>query len=272
MDLGLRGKVVLITGAGRGIGRAIARTFAEEGARVIVNDFYRERAQAVADEIGREGGEAIGVQADVTDLGAVRALVDEGLARFGRIDVLVNNAGIPATRGLDAAGGAFGGPLFSQTTPEQWARTMDVITLGTLHCTHIVLPHMIVQGGGAIVNIVSDAGRVGEPRLAAYSMAKAGVIGFTRALAKEEGRNGIRVNCVSPGTTETEAIAGLLADASPEGQARLQAILRQYPLGRRRGGLGRPQDVADAVVFLASERAQWITGQVLSVNGGYAML
>jgi NAD(P)-dependent dehydrogenase (short-subunit alcohol dehydrogenase family) len=102
-------------------------------------------------------------------------------------------------------------------------------------------------------------------------MAKAGVIGFTKALAKEEGRNGVRVNCVSPATTETEAIAGLLGDNSPEGQARMQAILRAYPLGRKRGGLGRPRDVADAVAFLASDRAEWITGQVLPVNGGYAM-
>ena len=277
MDLGLAGKVVLVTGAGRGIGRAIALTLAEEGAQVVVNDYYQERADAVAQEIATAPAlqappaEAAGLQADVTDAEAVRAMVSAALERFGRIDILVNNAGIPATTGLDAQGGAFG-PLFAKTGPEEWRRTMDVITLGVLNCSQAVLPHMIERGGGVILNIVSDAGRVGEPRLVAYSMAKAGVIGFAKALAKEEGRNGIRVNCVSPATTETEAIAGLLNDTSPEGQARVQAMLRQYPLGRKRGGLGRPQDIANAVAFLVSDRAEWITGQVLSVNGGYSMV
>lgn len=273
MDLGLAGKVALITGAGRGIGRAIALTLAAEGARVAVNDFYLDRAEAVAAEIGAAGGTALPVQADVTDHEAVRRMVATVLERFGQLDILVNNAGIPATTGWDVqgGGGSMFGPLFTQTGPDNWRRTMDVITYGTLNCTHAALPGMIARGGGVILNIVSDAGRVGEPRLGPYSMAKAGVIGFTKALAKEEGRNGIRVNCVSPGTTETEAIAALIHDASPEGQARVQAMLRQYPLGRKRGGLGKPQDVANAVAFLVSDRAEWITGQVLSVNGGYAM-
>ena len=280
MDLGLVGRVALVTGAGRGIGKAIALTLAGEGARVAVNDYYQERADAVAQEIATvltlqaEGAEALGVQADVTDAGAVRAMVAATVERFGRLDILVNNAGIPAAAGLGGqpGGGGFSGPLFKDTGPDDWRRTMEVITLGVLNCSHAVLPHMVEQGGGVILNIVSDAGRVGEPRLVAYSMAKSGVIGLTRALAKEEGRNGIRVNAVSPATTETEATAALFGDASPEGQARLQAVLRQYPLGRKRGGLGRPQDIADAVAFLLSDRAQWITGQVLSVNGGYAMV
>ena len=280
MDLGLVGRVALVTGAGRGIGKAIALTLAGEGARVAVNDYYQERADAVAQEIATvltlqaEGAEALGVQADVTDAGAVRAMVAATVERFGRLDILVNNAGIPAAAGLGGqpGGGGFSGPLFKDTGPDDWRRTMEVITLGVLNCSHAVLPHMVEQGGGVILNIVSDAGRVGEPRLAAYSMAKSGVIGLTRALAKEEGRNGIRVNAVSPATTETEATAALFGDASPEGQARLQAVLRQYPLGRKRGGLGRPQDIADAVAFLVSDRAQWITGQVLSVDGGYAMV
>ena len=280
MDLGLVGRVALVTGAGRGIGKAIALTLAGEGARVAVNDYYQERADAVAQEIATvltlqaEGAEALGVQADVTDAGAVRAMVAATVERFGRLDILVNNAGIPAAAGLGGqpGGGGFSGPLFKDTGPDDWRRTMEVITLGVLNCSHAVLPHMVEQGGGVILNIVSDAGRVGEPRLVAYSMAKSGVIGLTRALAKEEGRNGIRVNAVSPATTETEATAALFGDASPEGQARLQAVLRQYPLGRKRGGLGRPQDIADAVAFLVSDRAQWITGQVLSVNGGYAMV
>lgn len=272
MDLGLSGKVALVTGAGRGIGRAIALTLAAEGARVAVNDFYQDRADAVAKEIAAGGGDAGGWQADVTDAASVRAMVDAVIARFGRLDILVNNAGIPAVSAGAAAGRGFGGPLFKEAAPEQWGRTMDVITLGTLNCSQAALPHMIGAGGGAIINIASDAGRVGEPRLVVYSTAKGGVVAFTRALAKEEGRNGIRVNCVSPGTTETEATERMYRDPSPEAQARLQTMLRQYPLGRGRGGLGRPQDIADAVAFLASDRAVWITGQVLSVNGGYAMV
>lgn len=277
MDLGLEGKVAIITGAGRGIGRAIALTLAREGARVAVNDYYGDRADAVAREIRAEQplqaqGEAMGVQADVTDTASVEAMVAAVAERFGAVDILVNNAGIPAVTGLAGGSSSGFGPLFSQTGPEHWQRTMDVITLGTLNCSRAVLPHMVRQGGGVILNITSDAGRVGEPRLVAYSMAKAGVIGFTRALAKEEGRNGVRVNCVSPATTETDAIAGMLGDTSPEGQARVQAMLRQYPLGRTRGRLGQPQDIADAVAFLVSARAAWITGQVLSVNGGYSMV
>jgi 2-hydroxycyclohexanecarboxyl-CoA dehydrogenase len=274
VDLGLAGKVALVTGAGRGIGRAIALTLANEGARVVVNDYYEERATRVAEEIAAGSGEALAIQGDVTDGAVVTSMVEAAVERFAGLDILVNNAGIPVSglSGDGDSGGSGFGPLFVRTTETEWQRTMGVITLGVLHCTHAALPYLVARGGGAIVNIVSDAGRVGEPRLVAYSMAKAGVIGFTRALAREEGRNGVRVNCVSPATTETEAIAGLLNDTSPEGQARLQGMLRQYPLGRTRGGLGRPQDIADAVAFLASERASWVTGQVLSVNGGYSMV
>jgi NAD(P)-dependent dehydrogenase (short-subunit alcohol dehydrogenase family) len=236
-----------------------------------VNDYYPERAESVAAEIAAAGGEALGVQADVTDYEAVGRVIGATIERFGRLDVLVNNAGIPAASGLGGAGGGFG-PLFSQTAPDSWRRTMDVITLGTLNCSHLALPHLIASGGGSIICISSDAGRVGEPRLVAYSMAKGGVLAFVRALAKEEARNGIRVNCVAPSTTETDALAGFFGDSSPEGRARVDALLRRHPLGRRRGALGQPQDIADTVAFLASAKAGWITGQVLSVNGGYAMV
>jgi NAD(P)-dependent dehydrogenase (short-subunit alcohol dehydrogenase family) len=184
----------------------------------------------------------------------------------------VNNAGIPASS-AEETGGAFGGPLFSQEDRAAWDRVMNVVTYGVLNCSRAVLEHMSNQSWGRIINIISDAGRIGEPRLVTYSMAKAGVTGFTKALAKELGRYRITANCVSPSTTETETTASLFeaAHQSQEGAARLEAIGRQYPLYRGLGRLGQPQDIANAVAFLASDRAEWITGQVLSVNGGYCM-
>ena len=273
MDLGLRDKVAIVTGAGRGIGRAIVLTLAEEGAKVAVNDVFHERAQAVAAEVKAKGGQAIAAVADVTDRAQVEEMVSRVVKEWGTVHILVNNAGIPATSAAEMQGG-FGGPYFSQQDQADWGRVMDVVTYGVLNCSRAVLDHMSNQGWGRIVNTISDAGRIGEARLATYSMAKAGVMGFTKALAKEMGRYRITVNCVSPSTTETETTASLFEAArqSEEGAARLEAIGRQYPLYKGLGRLGQPQDIANAVAFLASDRAEWITGQVLSVNGGYAMV
>jgi 3-oxoacyl-[acyl-carrier protein] reductase len=273
MDLGLKDKVAIVTGAGRGIGRAIVLTLAEEGAKVAVNDIFRERAEAVAAEVKTKGGQAIAAVADVTDEAQVMDMVARVVKEWGAVHILVNNAGIPA-RGAEEMAGGFGGPYFTQQDRAAWDRVMDIITYGVLNCSRAVLENMSNQGWGRIVNIISDAGRVGEPRLVTYSMAKAGVTGFTKALAKEVGRYRITVNCVSPGTTETEATAALFESArqSEEGRARLDAIGRQYPLYRGLERLGQPQDIANAVAFLASDRAEWITGQVLSVNGGYSMV
>jgi 3-oxoacyl-[acyl-carrier protein] reductase len=273
MDLGLRDKVAIVTGAGRGIGRAIVLTLAEEGAEVAVNDVFQERAQAVVAEVKAKGGQAIAAVADVTDGAQVAEMVARVVKEWGTVHILVNNAGIPA-RSAEEAGGAFGGPYFSQQDQAAWDQVMNVVTYGVLNCSRAVLDHMSNQGWGRIINIISDAGRVGEPRLATYSMAKAGVTGLTKALAKEMGRYRITVNCVSPSTTETETTASLFEAArqSQEGAARLEAIGRQYPLYKGLGRLGQPQDIANAVAFLASDRAEWITGQVLSVNGGYCMV
>jgi 2-hydroxycyclohexanecarboxyl-CoA dehydrogenase len=273
MDLGLKDKVAIVTGAGRGIGRAIALTLAEEGAKVAVNDLFTERAQAAAAEVKTRGGVAIAIAADVTDESQVRDMVSRVTQEWGTVHILVNNAGIPA-RSAEQTGDAFVGPYFSQEDREAWDRVMGVITQGVLNCSRAVLEPMSNQGWGRIVNIISDAGRIGEPRMVTYSMAKAGVIGFAKALAKEAGRYRITVNCVSPSTTETETTASLFEAArqSQEGAARLEAIGRQYPLYRGLGRLGQPQDIANAVAFLASDRAEWITGQVLSVNGGYCMV
>lgn len=263
MDLGIKERVALVTGAGRGIGRQICLTLAEEGARVAVNDIVEARANAVAQEIRGGGGQAIAVVADVTDGEAVRAMVQRVRDEWGQVDILVNNAGIPVITGPQDVM-AVAGTFFAQTERALWDRTMHLITYGGLNCTRAVVGQMMERRWGRIVSIISDAGRVGEPRLAPYSMAKAGVVGFSKALAQELGRYCITVNCVSPATTETEATAAWI-------QAQGEQIMRRYPLAKGLNRLGKPSDIANAVAFLVSQRAEWITGQVLSVNGGYAM-
>jgi NAD(P)-dependent dehydrogenase (short-subunit alcohol dehydrogenase family) len=263
MDLGIKGRVALVTGAGRGIGRQISLTLAEEGVRVAVNDLFEDRAAAVVEEIRGAGGEAMAVAFDVTNYDAVRAAVGRIVGEFGRLDILVNNAGVPAVSTEEVTPGA--GGFFSTSDQAQWDRTMGLITYGVLNCSRAVIEQMTERRWGRIVNIISDAGRVGEPRLVAYSMAKAGVIGFSKALAKECGRFCVTVNCVSPATTVTEATRAWI-------EAQGEQIMRQYPLARGLNRLGQPSDIANAVAFLASQRAEWITGQVLSVNGGYSMV
>jgi 3-oxoacyl-[acyl-carrier protein] reductase len=263
MELGIKDRVALVTGAGRGIGRQICLTLAEEGVRVAVNDVYQDRADAVADEIKAAGGQAAGVVADVTDQEAVAAAVKRITDELGSLDILVNNAGIPVIASSDDAITA-AGQFFSHSERAQWDRTMGLITYGVLNCSRAVIEGMSERRWGRIISIISDAGRVGEPRLVAYSMAKAGVVGFSKALAKELGRYCVTVNCLSPATTETEATAAWI-------RAQGEQIMRQYPLARGLNRLGQPSDIADAVAFLASQRAEWITGQVLSVNGGYSM-
>jgi NAD(P)-dependent dehydrogenase (short-subunit alcohol dehydrogenase family) len=262
MDLGISGRVALITGAGRGIGAEICQTLAAEGVKIAVNDLFPERADESAEAIRTAGGEAIGVAFDVTDYEAVTTGVAKAVDAFGSVDILVNNAGIPAvaTDAIPSTGG-----FFADSERPAWDRTMGLITYGVMNCTRAVLPGMVDRRWGRIVNVISDAARVGEPRLVPYSMAKAGVVGFTKALAKENGRHCISVNCVSPATTVTDATREWI-------EAQGEAIMRGYPLARGLGRLGQPSDIANAVAFLASVRAEWITGQVLSVNGGYSMV
>ena len=217
----------------------------------------------MAQEITKAGGQAIGVVADVTDQEAVLAMVKRVIDELGPVEILVNNAGIPIVASSQDAS-VTAGQFFSQSQRAQWDRTMGLITYGVLNCSRAVIEQMAERRWGRIINIISDAGRVGEPRLAAYSMAKAGVVGFSKALAKEMGRYCITVNCVSPATTETESTAAWI-------RAQGEQMMRQYPLAKGLNRLGKPTDIADAIAFLASQRAEWITGQVLSVNGGYSM-
>jgi 2-hydroxycyclohexanecarboxyl-CoA dehydrogenase len=245
----LAGKVVLVTGAARGIGAGIARAAAEAGAAVALGD--------VAERTVREAAAALGARAvplvmDVSDARSVRAAVDEAEARLGPIDVLVNNAGIDVI-----------GP-FLDSSEETWERLWAVNLKGTLLATRAVLHGMVARERGRIVNLGSDAGRVGSSGEAVYSATKGGVIAFTKTLAREVARHGVTVNCVCPGPTDTA-----LLEQVREYDEKLHASLaRAIPLRR----LGRPEDVAAAVVFLASDAAAYITGQTLSVSGGLTMV
>lgn len=255
--LDLKGRVGLVTGAGQGVGRQVALNLAEHGAGgVIVNDFYEDRAQAVAREIEEAGGRAIAVQADVTDLDAVSAMVAAGEEAFGQVDILVNNAGNagPSADIRDAT-------PFWETGPEDWDKWIRVNFNGVLNATRAVLPGMVERKYGRIVTVISDAGRVGEPHLVVYSGAKAGAAGFMRGIAKAVGRYGITVNSVALGAIETPTTAPMM-----ESEEARKAMLRSYIIRR----VGQPQDVAGLVLFLCSDAAAWITAQTYPVNGGYS--
>lgn len=269
MDLGLKDKIAIVTGGGRGIGRQIALTLAEEGAQVAVNDFYEDRAVGVVEEIKKAGGQAIGIQADITNFEQVTSMIKKVANEWGgRIDILCNNAGNAGIVDPAASSGISG--KFIEMDHKKWPQWLDVNFFGVLNCTKAVLDYMVNQNYGKIVNTISDAGRVGEPRQSVYSGAKAGVVGFTKALAKEMGSNCINVNCVAPGATYTEATLGRFEERTDKVKEREKNLFRVYPMGRGLQRLGLPSDVANMVVFLTSDRSQWITGQVISVSGGYS--
>lgn len=237
---------VLITGASRGIGTQCALTFAREGYDVALN-YCRseEKARELVREIEALGVRACAVQADVADSMQVKRMFETVRAELGTVDVLVNNAGVAHVG------------LLTDMTDDEWRRVIDTDLSGTFYCCREALSDMIRAHSGVIVNIASMWGEVGASCEAAYSAAKAGVIGLTKALAKEVGPSGVRVNAVSPGVVMTDMMAGF----SDEDVA---ALKEETPLIQ----LGSPEDIADAVIFLASEKARFITGQVLSVNGG----
>jgi 2-hydroxycyclohexanecarboxyl-CoA dehydrogenase len=253
----LTGRVVLVTGAGQGVGRAIAHRCAELGATVVVNDFYPDRAERVAAELAGQGRPASAAGCDVTDFEAVRAMVAGITDQVGGVDVLVNNAG-----NAGAAGGSlFAGPPFWETGPQDWDRWFGANLFGVLNATRAALPHMVQQGWGRVVSIISDAGRVGEASLVVYGSAKAGTAGFSRGLARAAGRHGVTVNCVALGSMNTDSVSEVTGDP-----ALLKKVLAGYSIRR----LGEPGDAANMVGFLASDAASWITGQTYPVNGGYS--
>ncbi len=245
---GLEGRVAIITGGSRGIGRAVAQCLAEDGASVVVSGLDATRLEAATKELEGFGAPVLGVVADVARREDVERLVDQTKERFTRIDVLVNNAGI--TR--DA--------LLVRMKDEDWDRVLDVNLRGAFLMTRAVAKIMMRQKGGRIINIASTAGVMGSPGQANYSAAKAGLIGLTKATARELSRWSILVNAVAPGLIETDMAAAIPAEAR-------EALLAQIPLGR----IGSGREVAEVVRFLAGEGAAYITGQVLHVNGGLYM-
>jgi NAD(P)-dependent dehydrogenase (short-subunit alcohol dehydrogenase family) len=269
MDLELRGKVALVTGAGQGVGREICKVLSAEGAKVAVNDLFQEKAEKVAKEIEDAGGITVGVQADVTNLDQVKAMAAKVAKELGPVDVLVNNAGVP----WEIRAGQVKRGVFVESEPTLWKKQIDLNMHGCLNCIHSVLASMIERKEGKIVSVMSEAGRTGEANLAVYSGAKAGILGFTKALAKEVGRYAINVNCIAIGATAHEGTKPSLdPDAKPETDANLARLLKVYPIGKGLGRIGRPYDAAYAIAFLVSPKSCFITGQCLSVSGGFTMV
>ena len=236
---------VLITGASRGIGRACAIAFAKAGYRVGINYRNSQReAESLVDEINSSGGSAACYRADVAEPAALKCMFDE----FGHTDVLINNAGISCDG------------LLTELSAEQWSRCFDVNVSGAFHCCKLVLPQMISDRSGCILNVSSMWGRTGASCEVAYSAAKAAIIGFSKALAKEVGPSNVRVNCVAPGVIDTTMNAQLSSSD-------INALREETPLMR----IGTPEDVANVLLFLASDAASFITGQVLGVDGGFVI-
>jgi 3-oxoacyl-[acyl-carrier protein] reductase len=246
MDLGLQGKVAIVTGSARGLGAATARRLAQEGAKLVITDIDRDGTATMADALKADGFDAIGIAGDITKAADVKRLVDDTVRTYGGVHILVNNAGFP--RDL----------LLTKMSEDDWDKVIEVILKGSFLASKAVMPIMIEQQWGRIVNISSRA-YLGNPGQANYSAAKAGILGLTRALAIEEGRYNITVNAVAPGFVETEAVKSL-----GHFDKIREAAIKAAPLRRT----GQPEDIADAVAFLASERASFITGETLHVTGG----
>ena len=248
------GKTVIVTGGGGGIGGATCRRFAKEGARVAVFDIDLEAAAKVADAIGAAGGQASTFACDITERASVDAAVAAAEAQLGPVAVLVNNAGWDVFR------------AFTKTEPAQWDKLIAINLTGALHMHHAVLPGMVARRAGRIVNIASDAARVGSSGEAVYAACKGGLVAFSKTLAREHARHGITVNVVCPGPTETALFEDYKQGAgNPENL--VEAFTRAIPLGR----IGQPDDLPGAILFFASDDAAYVTGQVLSVSGGLTM-
>lgn len=251
---GLKDKVAIITGAAGGIGRSLVQRFLEEGARVAALDLNQAGLDEIKGQFQQYAGQLTTAQLDITDHDAVAKAVQKIHADLKQIDILVNNAG------WDAVG------QFVDSAPELWDKLIAINLKGPLNLQHAVAPLMIAAGGGKIVNIASDAGRVGSSGEAVYSACKGGIIAFTMSLARETARNGLRVNVVCPGPTDTALLRSFVGEGD-YGQKIYDGLKRAIPLKR----LGQPDDVPGMVAFLASDDANFITGQSISVSGGLTM-
>jgi NAD(P)-dependent dehydrogenase (short-subunit alcohol dehydrogenase family) len=250
ITIDLSGEVALVTGGGSGIGEAIATTLARAGAAVAVADLSQESATCVADAIHGTGGKALPLQMDIGDPGSIQAAISQLHSELGPISVLVNNAAAWVVK------------EFKDTTPAEVERVVGITLIGTINVTRAALPD-VVERRGRVINTISDSARTGERFMSVYAAAKAGLIGLTKSLAKEVGGSGVTVNGVSPGTTSTPGGSAFIeAAGGPE------KLARAYPMGR----IGEPEDIANAVLFFASPLSSWITGQVLSVSGGFTMV
>ena len=247
-------KMVIVTGGGGGIGGATCRRFAREGARLAVLDLDLAAAENTAAAIREEGAAAEAYQCDITDRDSVDASLAAAEARLGPVDILVNNAGWDVFR------------PFTKTEPAQWQKLVAINLIGALHMHHAVLPGMVARKSGRIVNISSDAARVGSSGEAVYAACKGGLVAFSKTIAREHARHGITVNVVCPGPTDTALFADYKEGAgNPE--KLVEAFKRSIPLGR----IGQPEDLPGAILFFASDDAAYVTGQVLSVSGGLTM-
>ena len=251
---GLKDKTVIVTGGGNGIGAAVTARFGEEGAKVAIWDIDEDAAQAQAATIITDGGRAEAFACDITDYQAVIAAVESTEAALGPVDVLINNAGWDVFR------------PFLKTDPELWDQIIAINLKGVIHTHHAVLPGMVERGAGRVVNVASDAARVGSSGESVYAACKAGIVALSKTLAREHARQGITFNVICPGPTETALLKGFMAEAgNPEKLS--EAFRRAVPMGR----LGQPEDLSGAIAFFASDDAAYITGQVLSVSGGLTM-
>lgn len=246
----LTGRVAIVTGASAGIGRAAAWALAAEGAAVVLSDVDDERGEQAAKAIEHKGGQAVFVSADVTNDAEVAELVQRCVEQFGGLDIAFNNAGIEGVPSPT-----------HECTPDNWARTLAVNLTGAWSCMRHEIPAMLERGGGSIINCSSVAGLVGFPGLPAYVASKHGMVGLTKTAALELAEQGIRVNAICPGVIDTEMIERFTG-----GQAEMQEqLVAREPIGR----LGRADEIADAVVWLGSDRSSFVTGQAIAVDGGF---
>ncbi len=250
MDLGLKGKIALVTGATSGVGREVALSLAAEGAGVAVN--YRSSgadAEALVGEIAAKGGRAKAYRADVAEFAAVKGMVADIVRDFGGVNILINNAGLALRQ------------RFVETKPQDWRRQIDACLYGAIHCCYVVAPHLDAAKNGRIISVIGDSSRVGESGLAIVAAARAGVVALMKSLAREFGGSGTTANTVSLGLVETPHDKEWV-------DANRDKLIKLYPLRR----LGLPGDVAPMVTLLASPHSGWITGQVLSISGGFSMV